>query len=222
MRPRRLSRRRSMSCVSIGLPEHGSQSGDYGSSDCWSGGDDFRRPDGELDSDDSLLWSSDAASSDDDSEDDSDPATPVSVIDGLGLGLGLGGGGGGAAAAADALPSDDALLSAVPFGVLEGGADYRGGIEVLPASPRRRVAPAEEMHVSVGPGPGPRLGSDDLLLGPGPELAAAGTSSLEAYEASMTGGMQVPVNLQWRKGQLLGEGSFGKVYRGLNTVTGAW
>ena len=33
---------------------------------------------------------------------------------------------------------------------------------------------------------------------------------------------EIAPGLQWRKGQLLGEGSFGKVYRGLNTVTGAY
>ncbi len=30
-----------------------------------------------------------------------------------------------------------------------------------------------------------------------------------------------PTQIDWRKGDLLGMGSFGKVYRGLNTLTGA-
>ncbi len=33
------------------------------------------------------------------------------------------------------------------------------------------------------------------------------------------GGSAAPI--EWRKGVLLGTGSFGKVYRGLNTTTGA-
>ena len=68
------------------------------------------------------------------------------------------------------------------------------------------MAPAETMHLQVGSSPSASDASGSLVEG-----------------TTLSGqGSMVFTDLHWRKGQLLGEGSFGKVYRGLNTVTGAW
>ncbi len=56
-----------------------------------------------------------------------------------------------------------------------------------------------------------------------PVVSRAGGGNGVTFDDSMLDslmGSVKPSALQWRKGQMIGEGSFGKVYRGLNTATG--